>query len=174
MANTRQKQKPGRKKELEYNTEIQVGRVNKSYKDPYRYKKQKDKERQMKRIGYNLSEEKIEKIIQVADREKELGFTNFCKCYKGNRLAYVNKFLFDTNLQAKERICYRYAAIAVKAKGKLRNGKEVKIAYIEKKPEEQVTKWKPYQLTYDEKKIGRYKSQREVIEKIKDLIDYVE
>ncbi|NCU28689.1 MAG: hypothetical protein EOM85_03415 [Candidatus Moranbacteria bacterium] len=139
---------------------------------PQRHVNNKDKKVQKRRTGIAITNKEVNRIIEVAEEEKRKGITDYCKCYKGNKISRINKFLYDTSLQPKERICFRFKAIETECRGKLRNGKEIRIVFINKLDNEQITKWLPFLLIYDNKKIGRFKNQKETIDKIKDLINY--
>mgnify|MGYP000848154880 CR=1 FL=1 len=158
---------------LEYTNIMPVGRaIDKDMSRINRGIRDSDKVRAKMKEGVNLSNKEIERVLRIADIEEESGVNEYCRCYKGNRLHTVNKFLYDTSLQPKERICYRYVAIPTECKGRLRNRAEVRVTYKTKQDTAMLKDFKPYVLYMNDKKVGEHKNQLKVIEHIKKIIGW--
>ena len=140
-----------------------VGRACKDLNNPTRRKKEADKTRGYQKLGMTITNEEIKKMREVAKREKELGYMEYCKSYKGNKLSVINRFLFDTTLQPKERICYRYIATPERCKGKLRDKTIISVNY---------TSDLKYELQVEGETKGIFKNQELTVEYIKKMIGW--
>lgn len=142
------------------------GKASKDVNKINRHKLEADKQRGMMKTGVNLSNETVDRIISVGNKEYVEGVYDICKNYKGNRLCNINRFLYDTRLQPKERLCYKYSVTPIACEGWLRDKKRVSVRYVDKPNDIPISVHKPFIVEYGEIEF-KCKNQKEVVNKIK-------
>jgi len=95
-----------------------------------RYKSEFDKKKGIKKRDIEITDKYILKVEKLAAYEKENGIDEWCSQTikgKSNYLRDVNRFLHNTDIMPRERICWKYQAKNKEVRGYMRNNDKVRI-----------------------------------------------
>lgn len=74
-----------------------------------------------------ITQKDVDKLKDLIEKEKQNGVAESICSRKGNKMAIINKLLYNPYLIPSERLCYRYKFTGTEVKGKLRDNRTIRV-----------------------------------------------